>query len=220
MWKAPGEQEDRRWAVSPEKDRQYAYDTLVQAQWTPKVGETALWESIWRDCDNDQMRFIALKPICADPDPSIQPIIVEVLNHPDLDAYPSSISRCLSGLVHRDTEETVDAILGAWDVLSSEHGKWVPQALGALSTNSRAKARRVMYEFILDDEQPESRRAEALAKLGNQPFPDDSDTLRRFLESTVSTRQKSDVLRWLKKWPVDYVRPVLRDTLGNGMTLT
>ncbi len=214
MWKAPGDQQDRRWAATPEKDREYAYNTLVQTTYFTPVRQTPLWKAIWEKCPEVRLRFIALFFACADPDTLVQPIIEQVLLHQDASDIAFSKTRCISGLIHRDTEETVDAIIGAWDVLSGNHGKWVMNAIGALSMNSSDRARRVLYDFILDEKQPERRRSEVVAKLSNLPHLDDVGVIRRFLAGRGSTGMKADALRWLHRYPLAEIRQVLREVLS------
>ena len=212
MWKAPSKPQDVRWPVSPEKDRQYAYNTLVQARWSPPLGETALWKSMWRDCDDDQFRFIGLGPLCADPDPSVQPIILEVLHRPDPDAYPYSKYRCMEGLRYRDTEQTVDAILETWDGVMKELGL-VEKALAALCLNSSDRARRFVHQFALDENQVESLRSHAVAGFCLRPHPDDAEVLHSFFQGTGSVKMKRDALQWLHKCPLEHIRLPLREIL-------
>ena len=58
MWKAPAGQEDKRWAASPEKEKEYAYETLVllRGERYASAGETALWKTIWKQSGDDRFR--------------------------------------------------------------------------------------------------------------------------------------------------------------------
>jgi len=212
MWKAPSEQEDQRWAVTPEKDREYAYNTLVQARRSKDVGETALWKSMWEKCQNGRLQYVALSYVCADPSPSVQPIIVEVLHSLDYESAPYSKSRCLAGLYHRNTEETADAIIGAMQILANA-GE-TSDAVGALAANESARARRFVYEFILDNKNSETIRAETLAKCCGRPQPGDIQVINQFLSGEASVPVKTRALKSIgRNCPLDHVRPMFREIL-------
>lgn len=148
-----------------------------------RVGETSLWKAIWEQSGDDRFRFVAIRQVCADPDPSVQPIVLQILHHEETDSWAYSKSRCLSGLVHRDTEDTVDTIFGALDVLRKENRK--DFAVAVLAANGSTRARPFVHAFILNPENNERRRGEALAKCCNRPHPDDIDVIRRFMAGPV-----------------------------------
>lgn len=211
LWKAPHGKGDEWLRITPDQDRQYAYNTLAQSRHFRRAGETALWKAIWEQSEDDRFRFVAIRQVCADPDPSVQPIILQVLHHEDVDLGPDFKYRCLSGLVRRDTEETVDAIFGALDVLRNANR--MDFAIAVLAANGSTRARPFVHEFILNPENHERRRVEALAKCCNRPHPDDVSVFRKFLASEVSKRVKADAVRSLSSCPLDLIRPFLGEIL-------
>ena len=204
---------EKMWKGIPdERHRGYAFAT-VKRGFACDAGVTALWKAIWEHSKDDQFRLVVIGRVCADPDPSVQPIILEVLHHYDNESAPYFKSRCLSGLWYRHTEETVDAILGAWDTIRNKRS-WLGNALGALVANGSVRARRFVHEFILNVENDETLRGEALAKCCNQPQPDDVEIMRRFFAGPATVRVKTNALESIGcHCPLDEVRPVFREVL-------
>ncbi|UCC32297.1 MAG: hypothetical protein JSU86_08445, partial [Phycisphaerales bacterium] len=209
---------EKMWKAGDDRETARAYGTLrrLRGEKVAHAGETALWKAIWEQCEDERFRYAVLRNICADPDPSVQPIIEEFLQREDdqLAGY-SAKPRCLAGLWHRDTEQTVDAILNAWDVLAAESG-WKSDAVGALNTNSSERARRIVYKLVLDPAEDETLRAETAARCCLRPHPDDPDMFRKFFAGPGSIKMKNKALKGMRGrngYPLDPIRPVLREII-------
>ena len=118
----------------------------------------------------------------------------------------------MSGLWYRDTEQTVDAVLGVWDALSKT-GHWKYSGAGVLARTSSERARRFVYDLVLDSSEDERLRAETLMHFCHRPQPGDLEVFRKFLAGPGSVKMKSDALRGLYRYPLNGIRPLLRELL-------
>ncbi len=180
---------------------------------TIELGHLALWHAIWDGCDDERLQSVAVFQLCSNPDPSTQPIIVELLKggNGSLDARRLR-GQCMSGLWYRDTEQTVDAVLGVWDALSKT-GHWEYSGAGVLARTSSERARRFVYDLVLDSSEDERLRAETLMHFCHRPQPGDIQVFRKFFAGPGSDKMKWDALGGLYRYPLNDIRPLLRELL-------
>ncbi|UCC32015.1 MAG: hypothetical protein JSU86_06995, partial [Phycisphaerales bacterium] len=208
---------EKMWKGATAKEREWAYNDLqlIGAKFTVGVGNTALWRAIWENCPDDRFKAIVILYIASSDDPTVQPIIVEVLDDGN-DAVPLGFKyRCLQGLRYRDTEQTVDAILDGWDQLTSERA-WTEKALAALCANGGKRARQFVHGLALSPDQDEWTRADAAAGCCLRPHPDDPDMFRKFFTGPGSVKMKTKALKGLRgrnAYPLEPIRPVLREII-------
>ncbi len=204
IWKSPSERE---------RDRAYRQFCRGHKEEFAHAGDPALWTATWEQCEDEQIRYAVLYQVCASCDPSTQPIIVGLLAE-EGDSLPVRRLRaqCMSGLWHRDTEQTVDAVLGVWDVLSKT-GHWKYSGAGVLANNSSERARRFVHDLVLDSTEDEDLRAEIVIKCCLRPHPGDLEVFRRFFTGPGSDKMKKDALRGLYRYPLSGIRPLLRELL-------